>query len=176
MCPKSAPDGCVTRPFFAAVRNAFTLLENTPGYQLWPEQGKGFKVIAGAQRHAADAVCWPQGPGGGEWWRQVGLAATGAAGQGPDILYKRPRRCFLPSMCCLKGGYDSSAVTGISCLASIWSHRAHKQTTAEALASLQLPAHAWLPALGRTSARWRSGRVCGRGSPEGVPYIGQVPG
>ncbi|MEH6498060.1 MAG: glycine oxidase ThiO [Pseudoalteromonas distincta] len=155
--------------------DAFTLLENTPVTQLWMEQGKVSGVIAGAQRHAADAVVLAAGAWSGEWLAQVGLALPVQPVKGQMILYKTAPG-WLPSMVLFEGRYAIPRRDGHILFGSTLEHAGfNKQTTAEALASLQASAHAMLPALAELQpvAQWAGLRP---GSPEGVPYIGQVPG
>lgn len=153
----------------------FSLLENTPVTQLWQEQGQVRGVFAGATRHSADAVVLAAGAWSGEWLAELGLELPVQPVKGQMILYKGAPG-WLPSMVLFEERYAIPRQDGHILFGSTLEYAGFdKFTTAEALASLSASAVAMLPALAdqRPVAQWAGLRP---GSPEGVPYIGQVPG
>lgn len=94
--------------------------------------------------------------------------------RGQMILYKCGAD-FLPSMVMAAGRYAIPRRDGHILVGSTLEYAGFdKQTTAEALASLQASAASLLPALAQAQVvrHWAGLRP---GSPEGIPYIGEVP-
>lgn len=153
----------------------FRLLENTSVTGLCVENGQVRGVYTGATHHAAEAVVLAAGAWSGQWLAELGLELPVAPVRGQMILYKAAPG-WLPSMVLFEGRYAIPRRDGHLLFGSTLEHAGFdKCTTAEALESLTASAIAMLPALADQApvAQWAGLRP---GSPEGVPYIGQVPG
>lgn len=153
----------------------FQLLENTLVTQLWTEHGQVRGVRAGAAQYAADAVVLAAGAWSGAWLAGLGLELAVQPVKGQMILYKAAPG-WLPSMVLFEGRYAIPRRDGHILFGSTLEHAGFdKRTSHEALASLRSSAEGMLPALAdlQPVAHWAGLRP---GSPEGVPYIGAVPG
>lgn len=153
----------------------FRLLENTPVTHLWLEQGKVRGVWAGTTQYAADAVVLAAGAWSGAWLAELGLELAVEPVKGQMILYKTAPG-WLPSMVLFEGRYAIPRRDGHVLFGSTLEHAGFdKRTTQEALDALRASAAAMLPALADVQpvAHWAGLRP---GSPDGIPYIGPVPG
>ncbi|MNR09214.1 Glycine oxidase [compost metagenome] len=111
----------------------------------------------------------------GDLLRPLGLELPVEPVKGQMILYKCAED-FLPSMVLAKGRYAIPRRDGHILVGSTLEHAGYDKTpTGEALESLKASAVELLPALADATpvAHWAGLRP---GSPEGIPYIGEVPG
>ena len=123
----------------------------------------------------ADQVVLAAGAWSGELLATLGLALPVEPVKGQMILYKCAED-FLPSMVLADGRYAIPRKDGHVLVGSTLEYAGFDKTpTDEALASLQASAVALLPALADADVvgHWAGLRP---GSPEGIPYIGEVPG
>lgn len=139
------------------------------------EQGaiRGVRCAAGELR--ADATVLAAGAWSGELLAGLGLELPVAPVKGQMILYKCSAD-FLSSMVLAKGRYAIPRRDGHILVGSTLEHAGFDKTpTDEALASLRASAEELLPALAGLApvGHWAGLRP---GSPEGIPFIGQVPG
>lgn len=124
---------------------------------------------------AADEVVLSAGAWSGDLLGTLGLALPVEPVKGQMILFKCAAD-FLPSMVLAKGRYAIPRRDGHILVGSTLEHARYDKTpTEEALASLKASAVELLPQLAEATvvAHWAGLRP---GSPEGVPYIGPVPG
>ena len=122
----------------------------------------------------ADQVVLAAGAWSGELLAKLGLALPVEPVKGQMILYKCAED-FLPSMVLANGRYAIPRKDGHILVGSTLEYAGFDKTpTDEALASLQASAVALLPALADAEVvgHWAGLRP---GSPEGIPYIGEVP-
>lgn len=123
----------------------------------------------------ADDVVLSAGAWSGELLRTLGLALPVVPVKGQMILFKCEPD-FLPSMVLAKGRYAIARRDGHILVGSTLEHQGYDKTpTGAALESLRASAIELLPQLAQAPvvAHWAGLRP---GSPEGVPYIGAVPG
>ncbi|WOD12189.1 glycine oxidase ThiO [Pseudomonas sp. NyZ704] len=154
---------------------AFSLLEDQAVTGLLMDSGKVRGVRTGSEQYNADAVVLAAGAWSGEWLAELGLGLPVKPVKGQMLLY-RTAPGWLPSMVLFDGRYAIPRRDGHVLFGSTLEHAGFdKRTTAEALSSLKASAIALLPALAdlQPVAQWAGLRP---GSPEGVPYIGPVPG
>ena len=124
---------------------------------------------------AADEVVLSAGAWSGELLRTLGLTLPVEPVKGQMILYKCAED-FLPSMVLAKGRYAIPRRDGHILVGSTLEHAGFDKTpTVDALESLKASAVELLPGLegAEVVAHWAGLRP---GSPEGIPYIGPVPG
>ncbi|MBV4532893.1 glycine oxidase ThiO [Pseudomonas sp. SWRI107] len=124
---------------------------------------------------AADQVVLSAGAWSGDLLRTLGLGLPVEPVKGQMILFKCAED-FLPSMVLAKGRYAIPRRDGHILVGSTLEHEGYDKTpTADALQSLKASAIDLLPALADASVvgHWAGLRP---GSPEGIPYIGEVPG
>ncbi|MGN8251237.1 glycine oxidase ThiO [Pseudomonas sp. SMV7] len=124
---------------------------------------------------AADEVVLSAGAWSGELLRTLGLALPVEPVKGQMILFKCAED-FLPSMVLAKGRYAIPRRDGHILVGSTLEHAGFDKTpTVDALESLKASAVELLPGLegAEVVAHWAGLRP---GSPEGIPYIGPVPG
>lgn len=122
----------------------------------------------------ADRVVLAAGAWSGELLAKLGLALAVEPVKGQMILYKCAAD-FLPSMVLANGRYAIPRKDGHILVGSTLEYAGFDKTpTDEALVSLQASAVALLPALADAEVvgHWAGLRP---GSPEGIPYIGEVP-
>ncbi|OYT96743.1 MAG: glycine oxidase ThiO [Pseudomonas sp. PGPPP3] len=122
----------------------------------------------------ASKVVLAAGAWSGELLAKLGLALPVEPVKGQMILYKCADD-FLPSMVLANGRYAIPRKDGHILVGSTLEYTGFDKTpTDEALASLQASAVALLPALADAEivGHWAGLRP---GSPEGIPYIGEVP-
>lgn len=137
------------------------------------EQVKGVRTEQGD--FAADAVVLAAGAWSGELLAKLGLVLPVEPVKGQMILY----RCavdFLSSMVLAKGRYAIPRRDGHILVGSTLEHAGFDKTpTGDALSSLRASAEELIPALaGREPVNhWAGLRP---GSPQGIPFIGEVPG
>ncbi|MGE8410199.1 MAG: glycine oxidase ThiO [Pseudomonas sp.] len=123
----------------------------------------------------ADTVVLTAGAWSGDLLRPLGLSLPVEPVKGQMILFKCAED-FLPSMVLAKGRYAIPRRDGHILVGSTLEHAGYDKTpTPEALESLRASAVELLPALADATpvGHWAGLRP---GSPEGVPYIGPVPG
>ncbi|BAN56490.1 MULTISPECIES: glycine oxidase ThiO [Pseudomonas] len=124
---------------------------------------------------AADEVVLSAGAWSGDLLRTLGLELPVEPVKGQMILFKCAED-FLPSMVLAKGRYAIPRRDGHILVGSTLEHAGYDKTpTEDALESLKASAAELLPGLeGATVVgHWAGLRP---GSPEGIPYIGPVPG
>ncbi|WP_137818230.1 glycine oxidase ThiO [Pseudomonas sp. 2FG] len=123
----------------------------------------------------ADRVVVAAGAWSGELLAGLGIELPVEPVKGQMILYKCAED-FLPSMVLAKGRYAIPRKDGHILIGSTLEHAGFDKTpTEDALASLKASAVELLPALAEAEVvgHWAGLRP---GSPEGVPFIGPVPG
>ncbi|MFB4394457.1 MULTISPECIES: glycine oxidase ThiO [unclassified Pseudomonas] len=123
----------------------------------------------------AEAVVLCAGAWSGDLLHTLGLVLPVEPVKGQMILFKC-KQDFLPSMVLAKGRYAIPRRDGHILVGSTLEHAGYDKTpTVDALESLKASAIELLPALAEASpvAHWAGLRP---GSPEGIPYIGPVPG
>ncbi|MVW74693.1 glycine oxidase ThiO [Pseudomonas xionganensis] len=137
------------------------------------------KRVAGVRSASGDfyaqRVVLAAGAWSGELLREVGLELPVVPVKGQMILYKCAEG-FLPAMVLAKGRYAIPRRDGHILIGSTLEHAEFDKTpTDEALASLKASAIELLPALAAAEVvgHWAGLRP---GSPEGIPFIGPVPG
>lgn len=124
---------------------------------------------------AGDRVVLTAGAWSGDLLRPLGLDLPVEPVKGQMILFKCAED-FLPSMVLAKGRYAIPRRDGHILVGSTLEHAGYDKTpTAEALESLKASAIELLPALAEATpvGHWAGLRP---GSPEGIPFIGEVPG
>ncbi|WP_338522609.1 glycine oxidase ThiO [Pseudomonas batumici] len=137
------------------------------------ERVVGVRTAAGELR--ADQVVLSAGAWSGELLGGLGLALPVEPVKGQMILYKCAAD-FLPCMVLAKGRYAIPRRDGHILVGSTLEHEGFDKTpTPSALESLKASAVELIPALADAEVvgHWAGLRP---GSPEGVPYIGRVPG
>lgn len=123
----------------------------------------------------ADQVVLTAGAWSGELMKTLGVELPVVPVKGQMILYKCAEN-FLPAMVLAKGRYAIPRRDGHVLVGSTLEHAGFDKTpTDEALASLKASAVELLPALvdAEVVGHWAGLRP---GSPEGIPFIGPVPG
>ncbi len=133
----------------------------------------GVRTAAG--EFYADRVVLTAGAWSGELLRNLGLELPVVPVKGQMILYKCAED-FLPAMLLAKGRYAIPRRDGHILIGSTLEHAEFDKTpTDEALNSLKASAVELLPALAEAEVvgHWAGLRP---GSPEGIPFIGSVPG
>lgn len=123
----------------------------------------------------ADEVVLSAGAWSGELLHTLGLVLPVEPVKGQMILFKCAED-FLPSMVLAKGRYAIPRRDGHILVGSTLEHAGYDKTpTREALESLKASAIDLLPALAEAEVvgHWAGLRP---GSPEGIPYIGELPG
>lgn len=133
----------------------------------------GVQTAQGEMR--ADQVVLAAGAWSGELIKTLGLALPVVPVKGQMILYKCAED-FLPAMVLAKGRYAIPRRDGHILVGSTLEHAEFDKTpTEDALASLKASAVELLPALAGAEVvgHWAGLRP---GSPEGIPFIGPVPG
>ncbi|MDD0974250.1 glycine oxidase ThiO [Pseudomonas fontis] len=123
----------------------------------------------------ADQVVLTAGAWSGDLLRLLGLSLPVEPVKGQMILFKCADD-FLPSMVLAKGRYAIPRRDGHILIGSTLEHAGYDKTPTDvALESLKASAVELLPALADATpvGHWAGLRP---GSPEGIPYIGQVPG
>ncbi|MCY1502553.1 Glycine oxidase [compost metagenome] len=138
-----------------------------------PGRIEGVRTAEGELR--AESVVLAAGAWSGELLARLGLSLPVEPVKGQMILYKCAED-FLSSMVLAKGRYAIPRRDGHILVGSTLEHAGFDKTpTDEALASLRASAEELLPALaGQQPIRhWAGLRP---GSPEGIPFIGPVPG
>ena len=123
----------------------------------------------------ADQVVLAAGAWSGELMKTLGIELPVVPVKGQMILYKCAED-FLPAMVLANGRYAIPRRDGHILIGSTLEHAGFDKTpTDEALASLQASAIELLPALADAEVvgHWAGLRP---GSPEGIPFIGPVPG
>ena len=123
----------------------------------------------------ADQVVLTAGAWSGELMKTLGIELPVVPVKGQMILYKCTED-FLPAMVLAKGRYAIPRRDGHILVGSTLEHAGFDKTpTDEALASLKASAIELLPALADAEVvgHWAGLRP---GSPEGIPFIGPVPG
>lgn len=139
------------------------------------DEGRICGVATSQGPMAADQVVLAAGAWSGELLATLGLALPVEPVKGQMILYKCAED-FLPSMVLSKGRYAIARKDGHVLVGSTLEYAGFDKTpTDQALASLQASAVALLPALADAEVvgHWAGLRP---GSPDGIPYIGCVPG
>jgi glycine oxidase len=137
------------------------------------DQVRGVRTAQGDFR--ADAVVLAAGAWSGRMLAQLGLELPVEPVKGQMILY----RCapdFLSSMVLAKGRYAIPRRDGHILIGSTLEHAGFDKTPSdEALASLRASAEELIPALAGMEPvkHWAGLRP---GSPQGIPFIGEVPG
>lgn len=123
----------------------------------------------------ADQVVLAAGAWSGELMKTLGIELPVVPVKGQMILYKCAED-FLPAIVLAKGRYAIPRRDGHILIGSTLEHAGFDKTpTDEALASLKASAISLLPALADAEVvgHWAGLRP---GSPEGIPFIGPVPG
>lgn len=151
------------------------IIENTPVEGFIHEAGRivGVRCASGELRAQRVVLC--AGAWSGELLAQLGLHLPVAPVKGQMILYKCAED-FLPAIILAKGRYAIPRRDGHILVGSTLEHCGFDKTpTAEALATLAASAIELLPQLATAErvGHWAGLRP---GSPEGIPYIGEVPG
>lgn len=143
--------------------------------RLVPVPGRGgFRVLANDHEWRAEQVVVTAGAWSGELLQGLGLKLPVEPVKGQMILYKCEPE-FLPAMVLAKGRYAIPRQDGHILVGSTLEHAGFDKTPTEtALASLQASAEELLPGLARAEivGHWAGLRP---GSPEGIPFIGEVP-
>lgn len=138
--------------------------------------GNAVKGVRTAQGNfTADAVVLAAGAWSGQLLATLGLELPVEPVKGQMILY-RGEPAFLSSMVLAKGRYAIPRRDGHILIGSTLEHAGFDKTPSdEALASLRASAEELIPALaGREPVNhWAGLRP---GSPQGIPFIGEVPG
>ncbi|WP_394561272.1 glycine oxidase ThiO [Aquipseudomonas alcaligenes] len=138
------------------------------------KEGQVVGVMTEAGAVQADHVVLAAGAWSGELLATLGLELPVEPVKGQMILYKCAED-FLPAMVLAKGRYAIPRKDGHILVGSTLEHVGFDKTpTEEALASLKASAEELLPALADAEmvGHWAGLRP---GSPEGIPYIGEVP-
>jgi glycine oxidase len=139
------------------------------------EHGVVCGVRTGQGDIQADRVVVAAGAWSGELLKSLDVALPVEPVKGQMILYKCAED-FLPSMVLAKGRYAIPRKDGHILIGSTLEHAGFDKTpTHEALESLRASAEELLPALAKQEVvgHWAGLRP---GSPEGIPFIGAVPG
>lgn len=151
------------------------IIENSPVEGFIHESGRVVGVRCQDAELRAERVVLCAGAWSGELLAGLGLHLPVEPVKGQMILYKCAED-FLPAMVLAKGRYAIPRRDGHILVGSTLEHCGFDKTpTADALASLAASATALLPQLAEAErvGHWAGLRP---GSPEGIPYIGEVPG
>ncbi|CRM36915.1 Glycine oxidase [Pseudomonas sp. 37 R 15] len=143
------------------------------GFILQGDTVVGVNTSAGAM--TGDQIVLAAGAWSGDLLGKLGLALPVEPVKGQMILYKCTSD-FLSSMVLAKGRYAIPRRDGHILIGSTLEHEGFDKTPTEnALESLKASAQELLPALADAEVvgHWAGLRP---GSPEGIPYIGEVPG
>jgi glycine oxidase len=138
------------------------------------QQGRVCGVRTGQGELRAERVVLASGAWSGELLTTLGLSLPVVPVKGQMILYKCAEG-FLPAMVLAKGRYAIPRKDGHILIGSTLEHIGFDKTPTEvALASLKTSAQELLPALADAEVvgHWAGLRP---GSPEGIPFIGEVP-
>lgn len=160
----------------AALQNLpnVTLLEHSPVLQFVRDDARVIGVRTAEGEMLAEQVVVAAGAWSGEVLQSLGLSLPVEPVKGQMILFKCAED-FLPSMVLAAGRYAIPRRDGHILVGSTLEHAGFDKTpTDEALASLRASAEALLPALrdAEVVGHWAGLRP---GSPEGIPFIGEVP-
>ncbi|WP_407926497.1 glycine oxidase ThiO [Aquipseudomonas ullengensis] len=139
------------------------------------QDGRVCGVMTSAGEVRAEQVVLAAGAWSGELLASLGLSLPVEPVKGQMILYKCAED-FLPSMVLARGRYAIPRKDGHILIGSTLEHAGFDKTPTEvALASLKASAVELLPALAEAEVvgHWAGLRP---GSPEGIPFIGEVPG
>lgn len=150
------------------------LLEDVPDTRLLIEQGRVRGVRCAGEALRADAVVLAAGAWSGDFLAGLGLALPVEPVKGQMLLYKTEAN-WLRSMVLSAGRYAIPRRDGHILIGSTLEREGFDKTATEAaLNSLRASAAQLLPALAGQEPvmQWAGLRP---GSPEGVPYIGEVP-
>lgn len=153
----------------------FTLLEDTLATGLKVEGGKVKGVAHSRGEQTADAVVVAAGAWSGDWLGDLGMELAVEPVKGQMLLYKAAPG-WLPSMVLNESRYAIPRRDGHILIGSTLEYAGYDtSTTAQALESLRASAHGLLPALAEMQpvVQWAGLRP---GSPDGIPFIGEVPG
>jgi glycine oxidase len=151
------------------------LLEHCPVDGFLSEQGRVLGVRTAQGELRADRVVLTAGAWSGQLLGTLGLTLPVEPVKGQMILYKCAED-FLPRMVLAKGRYAIPRRDGHILVGSTLEHAGFDKTPSlDALESLKDSAEELLPALAgaQVVGHWAGLRP---GSPEGIPYIGPVPG
>ena len=153
----------------------FTLMQQCAATELLVDAGRVEGVLTSTGVYRAGAVVLAAGAWSGEWLASLGLELPVKPVKGQMQLY----RCepdWLPSMVLHEGRYAIPRRDGHVLIGSTLEHSGFDaSTTREGFASLRESAVKLLPKLAEQQpvGQWAGLRP---GSPDGVPYIGEVPG
>ena len=150
------------------------LLEDCADTRLLVEHGRVVGARCAGENLQADAVVLAAGAWSGEFLAELGMALPVVPVKGQMLLYKTEPG-WLPSMVLFGGRYAIPRQDGHILIGSTLEHEGFDKTTTEAaLDSLRASAAQLLPALATQQPvrQWAGLRP---GSPDGVPYIGEVP-
>lgn len=150
------------------------LREHCPVTGFIQENGQIRGVTTAGGEIRAERVVLAAGAWSGELLKTLGLELPVEPVKGQMILYKCADD-FLPSMVLAKGRYAIPRRDGHILIGSTLEYAGFdKMPTEEALASLRASAEDLLPALrgGEVVGHWAGLRP---GSPEGIPFIGELP-
>ncbi|MCO5786583.1 glycine oxidase ThiO [Pseudomonas sp. G11-1] len=150
------------------------LLEGCADARLLIEQGRVAGVRCAGENMQADAVVLAAGAWSGEFLAELGMALPVVPVKGQMLLYKAEPG-WLSSMVLCGGRYAIPRQDGHILIGSTLEHEGFDKTSTEAaLNSLRASAAQLLPALATQQPvrQWAGLRP---GSPDGVPYIGEVP-
>lgn len=151
-----------------------TLREHSPVLQFVRDGARVTGVVTAEGEMLAEQVVVAAGAWSGEVLRNLGLALPVEPVKGQMILFKCAED-FLPSMVLAGGRYAIPRRDGHILVGSTLEHAGFDKTpTDEAAASLRASAESLLPALrdAEVVGHWAGLRP---GSPEGIPFIGEVP-
>lgn len=151
------------------------LEENCPVTEFIVEGGRVCGVHTPRGEVRAEQVVVAAGAWSGELLKLLGIELPVQPVKGQMILYKCAED-FLPAMVLGNGRYAIPRRDGHVLVGSTLEHCGFDKTpTDDALASLKASAEGFLPALAQAEVvgHWAGLRP---GSPEGIPFIGEVPG
>lgn len=154
---------------------AFTLLEHSAASELMVSQGHVQGVRTREHELAGDTVVLAAGAWSGQWLDPLGISLPVEPVKGQMQLY-HCEPSWLPSMVLFNGRYAIPRQDGHVLIGSTLEHTGFDaSTSAEGFASLRESAIALLPGLAEQQpvGQWAGLRP---GSPDGVPFIGKVPG
>lgn len=150
------------------------LLEDAPDARLLVEDGRVAGVYCAGETLRADATVLASGAWSGDFLTGLGLALPVEPVKGQMLLYKTDPD-WLRSVVLCGGRYAIPRRDGHILIGSTLEREGFDKTTTEvALNSLRTSAAQLLPALAEQQPirQWAGLRP---GSPEGIPYIGEVP-
>lgn len=151
-----------------------TLIEHSPVQAFAREGGRVIGVLTAEGERLAEQVVVAAGAWSGALLQGLGMSLPVEPVKGQMILFKCAEN-FLPSMVLAGGRYAIPRRDGHILVGSTLEHVGFDKTpTEEALASLRASAQTLLPALrdAEVVGHWAGLRP---GSPEGIPFIGEVP-